>query len=146
MKSLLVAVCLLSRWVGPMFALIGIVALARRWFHSSKRRNPLTSELLRGPGHTLRKQLDDALVDMMTYLSVSSSTPLFVVALYLASGAFDAANAQKWWIPASASLGVFAFMAYKIVRLVEKARNLKLGLEAECAVGEELNLLMKGGI
>jgi len=44
-----------------------------------------------------------------------------------------------------AGLGFFAFMAYKIVRLVEKARNLKLGLEAEWAVGEELNLLMKEG-
>jgi hypothetical protein len=41
--------------------------------------------------------------------------------------------------------GALAFGAYKIVRLVERARNLRLGLEAETAVGEELNLLMKQG-
>jgi len=84
MNSLLFMVAVTLLWLGPAVSLVGIVGLARRWFHSSKRRNPLTRGLLRGPGHTLREQLDDLLADMMAYLSVGSSMPLFVFALYLA--------------------------------------------------------------
>ena len=34
---------------------------------------------------------------------------------------------------------------YKMVTLIKRARNLSLGLEAETAIGQELNLLMKDG-
>jgi hypothetical protein len=145
MKGLLLTVGVMLLWLGPMFALNSIAGLARRWFHSSKRRNPLTRGLLRGPGHTLREQLDDARLDMMGYVSVSSAMPLFAAAVYLAYREAEIPNAPNWWLLTLVALGAFAFGAYKIVRLVEKARNLRLGLEAECAVGEELNLLMKEG-
>lgn len=145
MRGLLVTVGVVLLWLGPMFALNWIAGAARRWFHSSNRRNPLTSGLLRGPGHTLREQLDDARLDMMGYVSVSSAMPLFAAALYFAYRELSVPNAPKWWFFALLGFGALAFGAYKIVRLVERARNLRLGLEAETAVGEELNLLMKQG-
>lgn len=145
MKSLLVTVGVMLLWLGPLFALNWIGGLARRWFHSSKRRNPLTSGLLRGPGHTLREQLDDARLDMMGYVSISSAMPLFAAAVYFATREAGGSTAPQWWFFVLLGLGAFAFGAYKFVRLVEKARNLRLGLEAESAVGEELNQLMKQG-
>jgi hypothetical protein len=71
--------------------------------------------------------------------------PLFAAALYFANRDLGVPNAPKWWLLALVGFGALAVGAYKIVRLVERARNLRLGLEAETAVGEELNLLMKQG-
>lgn len=132
-------------WLVPVYALVWITGLARRWFHSSKRRNPLTKDLLRGPGHTLREQLDEARLDMMAYLSISSPMPLLAAALYFAYREVGVSGAGNLWVFGLMGAGGFAFGAYKVVRLVERTRNLRLGLEAECAVGEELNLLMKQG-
>ena len=33
-------------WAVPMFTLLGVVYLARRWYHERNRRNPLTRGLL----------------------------------------------------------------------------------------------------
>lgn len=145
MKALVVGLGVTALWLGPMFTLVWITGLARRWFHSSKRRNPLTKGLLRGPGHTLREQLDDLRLDMMAYVSVASAVPLFAAMLHLAYRDAGVERMPSWWFLPVVGFGGFVFGAYKLVRLVEKARNWRLALEAEGAVGEELNLLMKQG-
>lgn len=145
MHTLIVSVVVVAIWLLPLLALGWVSGLARQWFHSSKRRNPLTSGLLRGPGHTLRESLDELRFDMVAYMSVSSATPLLAAAMYLAFGEFGAGPRPHWAVFAAIGLGGFLFGAAKVVRLVEQARNLRLGLEAESAVGEELNLLMSEG-
>ncbi|HBY64583.1 MAG TPA: nuclease, partial [Solibacterales bacterium] len=145
MRAVIVSAGVVALWVLPLIALAWISGVARRWFHSSKRRNPLTSGLLRGPGHTLRESLDELRYDMVAYVSVSSAMPLIAAAMYLALRKFATEAVPHWSIWFGVGGAGFLFGAVKVVQLVEKARNLRLGLEAECAVGEELNLLMKEG-
>ena len=145
MNAVLASLLIAGLWIGPILAMVGIVFLARRWFHSKNRRNPLTSGLLRGPAHTLREQLEDIRFDMMAHLSVGATVPLAAAAIYMAQRLADESRQPITWLYVSFGLGGFVFGAYKLVGLVKKARNLRLGLEAETAVGEELNLLMKDG-
>ena len=145
MNSLLVLLVVMALWLVPLYTLVYLVGIARGWLHGRNRRNPLTSGLLRSPGNTLREELDDVRLDMMAYLSIGSAMPLFAAATYLAQWYPDTAAAQHWWVFVLVGLGPFIFSAYKVVRFVERARNLRLGYEAESAVGEELNLLMKEG-
>ena len=48
----------------PLALVIGAVSIARRVYKRKDRRNPLSRDLLRGPGHTLKEKLDDARSDM----------------------------------------------------------------------------------
>jgi hypothetical protein len=133
-------------WVGPILFIGSAVRLARWWYHGRDRRNPLTRGLLRGPAHTLRAQLEELRLDVAAYLAVFSGIPLLAIALYFANRELgDQAANPQWWFYALFGLGAVCFGAYKLVRLVERARNYSLGLEAETAVGQELNQLMRDG-
>lgn len=145
MQTLIIFVSVLALWLVPLAALGWIAGVARQWFHSSKRRNPLTSGLLRGPGHSLREALDELRLDLVAYTSVTSAMPLMAAAMYFALRGLGPAQPIHFSVFVLIGVGAFVFGAFKTVKLVEKARNLRLGLEAESAVGEELNLLMKDG-
>jgi hypothetical protein len=147
MKSLIASLLVLAVWILPLVILLLATVLARRWFHRRDRRNPLTKGLLRGPGHTLREQLEDLQTDLLAYMAVGSAMPVVALALYLATEAWGGTTPTAARVPilVALAIGVVAFSVYKIVCLVEKARNLRLGLEAETAVGQELNLLMREG-
>jgi hypothetical protein len=73
------------------------------------RRNPLTSWLLRGPGHTLREQLDDGRIDMMAVMAVAPTAPLMALAMHFAVREAGA-PAPHWALSAMIGLGGFGFV------------------------------------
>ncbi len=131
-------------WVLPLFSFGAIAWGARRWFHRSDRRNPLTRDLLRSPGHSLRQRREDLSFDLLTYVSVGSAMPLLMFAMYLAQAPHSDASFSAWLalVIAAAALMV---CAVQVVRAIGRLRNISLGLDAEAAVGQELNCLMLDG-
>ena len=128
-------------------ALIGVLHL---WHWIDKRRNrrrtPLTQGLLRGPGESLRKQIDNLTLDLMSYVAVIPTLPLLLYASYLTHAFFGAKitlfTAALYIVCAVVAIG---YSAYKTVSTVRRRRKLILGMEAEIAVGQELSQLIRYG-
>jgi len=144
-SSLISAGIALAIWAVPMFTLLGVVFLARRWYHERNRRNPLSRGLLRGPGHSLQEKLDDLRFDLVLSPMYFASLPIVIFATLVMLRGPNGLAPLDWIVLALLTAGVVAVNGLKIVRLTKRVRDYRLGLEAETAVGQELNLLMKDG-
>jgi hypothetical protein len=132
-------------YLTPLALVIGSVALARRVYRRKDRRSPLSKDLLRGPGHTLKERLDEAKDDLTAYLAAVIPIPLFFLASWAVEDRF---NHRETSFPVIFILVIGVAAAFFIVRifgLIKDIRNYSLGYEAEMAVGQELNQLMTLG-
>jgi hypothetical protein len=132
----------------PMLAGTGIAVGALMWARRKRlagRRSPLTQGLLRGPGHKLRLELDDAQTDMWSWLLAAMFFPAMLFALYIPAAQRPDAGLQTALTFLIAALAVVGLAAFMLVRLVRRVMNLRLGLEAELASGQELDQLMRRG-
>jgi hypothetical protein len=131
--------------VGPGLALFFL--LRRKARRRAAKRSPLGIKLLRGPGHTVREQLDEATYDMTWDLVVISVIPLLVLAIYLAQAHTRSIVGMLHLAPlyAIAALGVVVFVLLRMLKRGEQLDRLKTGYDAEVAVGQELDRLMRQG-
>jgi hypothetical protein len=122
---------------------IGLLAVARR-IQRRERRTPLTRDLLRNPGESLREQVDDLGMDLSFYPLMLMAVPLLLgMQLLLQSRATQQPITPRILIPyAIALVGFTLFLMVQLVRTWRKRHRLRLGLECEMAVGQELNQLM----
>jgi Nuclease-related domain len=113
----------------------------------SSRRNPLTRDLLRSPGETLREEIEDANWDIATYVAFTPLASVGFYAGYISEAAFTGRFPAVWVtvLYALVALAVLAWLVWKICALLGRRRQLVLGYEAELAVGQELNQLMRKG-
>lgn len=131
----------MALYLGPMGLIIGLVKLARRMYRPKDRRSPLTRELLREPGHTVRAQLDDVQSDLVAMMAATTPLPLF---------AYVELQGQQWQATWVVVFGIavvvgLVYVVRSIFQLVKRSRRLRLGLDAEMAVGQELTTLMPEG-
>ncbi|BCM24156.1 hypothetical protein ZMTM_04150 [Methyloradius palustris] len=126
-----------------MIAIVyGLVFFKKR--NVAKRRNPITRDLLRSPGESLRIELDDVSVDLMLNMAVTPLIPLILYSGYLSNVVF---GNIKWGDLFSivfytlVGLGATLYSGRKMYQLANKKNKLSLGLDAELAVAQELNLL-----
>ena len=108
------------------------------------RRTPLTGNLLRGPGESLRvhiEQLSEKMDGALIHLFETCIVPLAVTLLLI--------HLQGNKVPIWQLILVYVFFlalvfmaARRLYRLMHQRANLSLGLDAELAVGQELNHLM----
>jgi hypothetical protein len=132
--------------LGAMLVIVGIGEVVRRRLHSAKRRSPLTRDLLRSPGHSLREQLDELRWDMTTYLSMGMVMPLALYAGHLQQQVLGVrASPLHIGLLLVAGIGFVAHATIRVTKAVRSAHRLKLGIDAELAAGEELNQLMREG-
>lgn len=133
--------------IPPLIALSGVAAafaimLALRWTsRRSRKRTPLTRDLLRSPGSSLREQVEDLTLELMSDVTcmvfVSSVTALvFSMA--------DRPGSSTWMYGVAMVLliGGLGFFAIGLVRHWKRRTRLRLALDGEMATGEELNQLM----
>lgn len=119
----------------------------RKKRRSAKRKSPLTTDLLRPAGYTVRQQLEDVKGDMFGWLCLLVISPLIAYSVFLT----DAYFIQGKTGPVSIELlGLFVlcffvYGTFKLWRLAQRREQLSIGLDAEMAVGEELNHLMRFG-
>jgi hypothetical protein len=124
-----------------------VLYLLVRRFQGVTKRNPLTKNLLRSPGESLRDQIEDTTWNLTAYLSCVPLVPLFAYGAFVSQVAF----AQRQATLLSAALFiVFAVTAeatfiLKIYKLLQLRRRRILGYDAELAVGQELSALASEG-
>jgi len=131
--------------VGPGTALAFLIVRRKR--RRTRRRSPIGIDLLRSPGHTVREQLDEASSDLTWDVLLISMVPMTFLAIGLAQGHVVGLQQMIALIPiyAGAAVLFIAGMIRKMVRAGELIDKLRAGFDAELAVGQELDQLMRSG-
>lgn len=135
----------LAFYLVPLGVMLGAIWIAHRAHQRADRRHPLTKDLLRGPGHTLSRELEDARGDLVAYLAAIVPVPLFLLAAWALD---DRSKGRQSAFPIIdlVVIGILVIVfAYRSFFLIRKIRRLSLGHEAERAVGQELNQLIGHG-
>ncbi|HNJ50348.1 MAG TPA: nuclease-related domain-containing protein, partial [Accumulibacter sp.] len=132
-------------FAGPAAALF--VLFRRKAKARQSRRSPLGSALLRSPGYSLSEKLDEANHDLIWDLALLMTLPLMTLTLFLAQSHLGGLQAMVHLAPLYTLAGV-AFIAYMLRKLLKagiRLDHLKAGYDAEVAVGQELDQLMRQG-
>lgn len=133
-------------FIGPVLG-VGSLMLRRRRARAL-RKTPLSEHLLRAPGHSLREKLDNASIDVHWDIFALAVMPLLVLAISLAQGHLRGdLRTMASLAPFLVVAGVVfvGFMARRLWAAGKRLDNLKAGLDAELAVGQELDHLMRQG-
>ena len=140
-----IAGVLAACFLGPALALFFMLRRKRK--ARAQRRSPIGKDLLRGPGHSLREQLDTADADLGLDLALLMVVPLMVLTVFLAQGHVLGLTRMMYLAPAYAAFAL-AFIAWSVRKLWKagtRLDHLRAGYDAELAVGQELDQLMRQG-
>lgn len=144
-QAMVVGGVLLTCFVGPLIAIFFMRRRKQRV--RAQRLSPLVSDLLRGAGHSVRVELDDAVDDVFADLLLLFIVPLLVLAMFLAQGHWRGMASMIHVAPLYAA-GAAMFIFYGVRKLLKtgvRLDNLKAGYDAEVAVGQELDQLARAG-
>lgn len=140
--------------LGPAASIVvGIIpvglcmAIWRRQRSRLRRRSPLTQDLLRPPGHSLREKIEQA-TERFVFLGILCAfLPLLLYIAHVSRPYFGAnREAATGLIFYLVVLGVGYFVLIRMMLAsIEKLRTHVIGLDGELATGEELNQLMLHG-
>lgn len=131
--------------IGPLITLPLLVRRKRR--DRAARKSPLTEDLLRGPGHTIREQVEELRLDFAMDLVLLMVIPTSLLAFYLATLQVKGLANPRFiaWVFVLMAVGLLVHMARKLHLTSLKLDTLRKGLDAEMAVGQELDQLMRQG-
>ena len=132
---------------GITLAYLSIFYLFRAYYKLKKRHPPFTNNLLRAPGHSLLKRLDDLDEETVFCLCALFIAPLFfysafVSHLYFKGRELNLTEAILW---ATVCLAFITYFLVKTLKHLRERRFIRLGYEGEVVVGQELNQLMRQG-
>ena len=136
---------LAATFVGPLLAIGFLVARKRR--ARARRRSPVAIDLLRSPGHTVREQMDEVSIDVLTNVFLLMLVPLLALATFFAQSHLRGLQGMMRLSPVYVIL-VSSFVAVVVRSLWRaggKLDRLKAGYDAELAVRQELDQLMRQG-
>lgn len=145
-QSALSAVAVLALVLGPALSALWFIQRRKR-IARRLRRSPLTTELLRTPGHTLREQVEELRVDSSFDLAMLMVMPSFPLAYFMIHATLTETVPPLGILLLSvAAAAVFtAIMIRRMLRQAALHDRVRLGLDAELAVGQELDQLMREG-
>ncbi len=130
-----------------MLVVLGLLYLYR-WYRGRKGfRSPLTRQLLRPPGESLRLRIEEISDALNETLFVVALVPSLISGVILSRGFVSGNGIETFWVVFGVAVWV-CFTAYyvrKILKLISERRDLRLGLDGELATAEELNQLMRYG-
>lgn len=131
--------------LGPGLAVVFLALRKRR--RKARRRSPIGINLLRSPGHTVRERLEEQSHDLMSEVYLLSSIPLTMLALFLAQAHVRGLSNMAHLIPVYVVvvLGFVACFVWRVLKAGERLDRLRAGFDAELAVGQELDQLMRQG-
>jgi hypothetical protein len=112
-----------------------------------QKRSPLSRDLLRSPGQSLRKRLDELNWDMAGNLIFLPMIPLMIYSIHLTQTYVLGRPESILRISISVAAGVLAwsFVFFRTYKSAHTIWKLRLGYEAELAMGQELDQLMRKG-
>jgi hypothetical protein len=121
-------------FAGPGAALF--VLIRRKAKARQSRRSPIGIALLRGPGHSLREQLDEVHNDLTGDLMLLMAVTLLALATFLAQSHLRGLPQTAHLAPVYA-LAAIAFIAYilrKLLKAGTRLDHLKASYDAEAAI------------
>jgi hypothetical protein len=128
-----------------LLALGGAVLGLIHW-KNRKKRHPFTQKILRPPGESLRIrliELDEQLNNRLIQLFLSAYSPLVMAGLVSLQGVRPGIGV---WITIAVIAAIASiWSAYRLWKLINLRRRIRLGFEGERHVGEALNQLMLVG-
>jgi hypothetical protein len=142
----LIVITTLALILGPAFTALWFIQRRKRSARQL-RRSPLTTELLRGPGQTLRDKMEDMRIDVGMESTLLMAVPMFPLA-YLQIHSLVSGRSVPLWVVMAIALPTGAYVVRQIRKLVATSAELdklRLGFDAEVAVGQELDQLMRDG-
>ena len=122
-------------------AVLGLIHWRNR-----KKRLPFTQKILRPPGESLRLRLIDAdekVSETFVQLFLAAYSPLVMAGLVALQGV--RLSVAMWAILIGIAIVAAVFFAYRLWKLLNERRRIRLGFEGERHVGEALNQLMLAG-
>lgn len=132
--------------IGPLIAVT--LLLRRKRMVRKQRKSPLTENLLRPPGHHLLLQIEAARDEIDEHMMRLMFVPTVFTAFYFSRLLLDRLNSGRIGlavIVAIAVIGVTIQSTLKMLKAAKKLDGLKAGYDAEMAVGQELDQLMRKG-
>lgn len=133
---------------GPLFLLGLFISYWKKRSATFRKNNPLSRDLFRSPGETIRAEIDEMELDIAGYLTLTTAIPLLLYSTALTIKIVNSeAGLGAGTIIFYTLLGIAAivYFSFKLITLMKRKRLLTIGFEAELAVGQELNKLVRSG-
>ena len=136
----------LALLLAPAFTALWLVQ-SRKKAARSRRRSPLVTALLRSAGQTLRDKMEQMRLDAGMDLMLLMVIPTFPLVYFQIHSAVTGRLTSLWMLVAVTvpALAVVAWQVRKLVKSSAEMDKLRLGFDAEVAVGQELDHLMRDG-
>jgi nuclease-like protein len=123
---------------------LALAVFIDRWRRKRIEQAPQQEKLLRPPGHSLALRLEqtiDSAIESIVVACASSGCAGVFGVLFIQ---FSRSHVSAAWLfissaPAASLAATGIFMAIRAFQLLQKARNIRLGLRGEQAVAEVLN-------
>lgn len=145
-QQTLAVLVLLLIVLGPGMLAVWFIVRQRRLAREA-RRSPLTKDLLRTPGHTVRLEFEESRVDLAFDVLLLMLVPAFAVAALYATQLATGRIAPAL-VLVVVLVGMVLFCIRHVRLLLKKSTELdrlRLGMDAELAAGQELDQLMRQG-
>ncbi len=133
--------------IAAVTPIVLFVAYWRREQSKKTRQNPLTRALLRSPGHSLRKRIDDLEIDVDSLMIAW----MLVLPLLCVFHLFDShvretpESTTRFVLEGLLVIGASLIIGRNLKKKLDDLRHYKLGMEGELATGQELDQLMLDG-
>ena len=114
-------------------------------YQLNKSKAPFTDNFLRSPGESLFNQMQDLNEKISNSIIEVVFVPILVAVVFLISSTSSMFNKTYTSILISVFVIFLIYYIWKILKLIGKRRQLRLGYEGEVASGQELNQLMLDG-
>ena len=128
--------------VGPLLLVLAATTIWKKRSSVFRKNNPLNRDLLRGPGETLRNEIEELDTDVGAHLAAISVIPLLLYSILVSGQLMSGeASVNRWVIGmyAIAAVAVTAFLISRILSSQKRRPNLPLVLEGEVALAQALN-------
>jgi hypothetical protein len=132
---------------GILFILLVVLNVFRRHIRLKSLRPSFKKELLRIPGGSLLRRLDNLNEQINLFLVYVLVLPLIIYSILISYSYFQAQKPSEIviWLSSFICIAIISYFVFKLVRLLTQRKNIRLSYEGELAVGQELNQLMRDG-
>ena len=129
---------------GILLIMLMVLNVFRRHIRLKSLRPSFKKDMLRIPGGSLLRRLDNLNEQINLYLIYVIILPLIIYSALISYSYFQAAQPSLTviWISSTICIALIAYLVFNLVRLLSQRKRTRLGYEGELAVGQELNQLM----
>ena len=132
---------------GILFIMLAALNVFRRSIRLKSLRPSFKQNLLRIPGGSLLRRLDNLNEQINLYLVYVIILPLIIYSTLISYSYFQAKQPSQTviWISSIICIALIAYLIFNLVQLLSQRKRIRIGYEGELAVGQELNQLMLHG-